>query len=1311
MTALPAWEFWIDVGGTFTDCLGRAPDGTLRTHKLLSSGVYRGKLGPDSNRSRIRDPHRASDPHRFFEGYRLRLAHAPNADHDSHPVEAIVRQFDAEQGVLYLDEPLPFDPMEGQDYELFSGEEAPVVGIRWLLRKTLAESIGPAHVRLGTTRGTNALLERQGAATALITTRGFRDVLRIAWQNRPRLFDLYIKRPTDLYRAVVEIDERIDAQGQILRSPDADAIRRDLSRLKEQGIESLAICLLNSYQNRLHEETVRKIGEEMEFSQISVSSHLAPMQRIVPRGDTTVVDAYLTPIIRAYVAGIRAKLPEASLKLMTSSGGLIDAERFVGKDSILSGPAGGVVGVAQVAAEAGFPRAIGFDMGGTSTDVSRYDGEFERRYSMEVNDPESQTGIRIVAPMLAIETVAAGGGSICDFDGQKLVVGPRSAGSTPGPACYGGGGPLTVTDVNLFLGRVLPDHFAFPLDKEIVRSRLEEISAKIAKAGGKRLSLDQLASGFVTIANAKMAAAIKKISIARGYDARDYVLVGFGGAGAQHTCAIARELGIKRILQHPHAGILSAFGIGMADVKRFAERHVGSLLGDDLLRTLEPVFLELGEQLRSEVLAEGIPAERILPPRRFLDLRYRGQDSTITIAEPRPGDSSGRSARNPIPDYRADFEQRHRRLYGFHFPERPVEILALRVEVAGVTSKPNRDRAECKPRVPVATHSTHAFFDDGWRDTAVHERANLKPGDRIPGPAILLEPISTIVLEPGWEAEVTAIGDILLTDVGAAARSLDLGAEVDPVILELFNNQFASIAEQMGATLQKTSLSTNVKERLDFSCALFTREGSLVVNAPHIPVHLGAMGETVRRLIADVDVMHPGDVFVTNDPYRGGSHLPDVTVVTPVFDRTGREILFFTGSRAHHAEIGGIVPGSMPPFSQSLAEEGVLIRAFRLVHGERSSEDSLRRLLSGGPYPSRSVEENVADINAAVAANQTGAQRLNDLVARYGLDTIRAYMGHIQRAAERKMRAALLKFPEGRYSFRDRLDTGAVIAATITIRHGSLEGIPGGEAIVDFTGTGPVTPDNLNANSAITRAAVLYCFRCLIDEDIPLNDGVLAPVTIHLPENCLLNPPAHDDPSKCAAVGGGNVETSQRIVDVVFGALGIVAASQGTMNNFLFGRTSTEASPGFGYYETIGGGAGAGPGFRGASAVHTHMTNTRITDAEVMEARYPVRVREFSIRGESGGSGRFPGGNGIVREIEFLAPVDISLITNRRRTDPYGAAGGGPGARGRNLLLPGGSGEFVELGSSEQRSLAAGDVLRIETPGGGGFGTIDPAVE
>jgi 5-oxoprolinase (ATP-hydrolysing) len=907
--------------------------------------------------------------------------------------------------------------------------------------------------------------------------------------------------------------------------------------------------------------------------------------------------------------------------------------------------------------------------------------------------------------VLAIETVAAGGGSVCDFDGVMPVVGPHSAGADPGPACYGLGGPLCVTDANVHLGRVPPDLFPFPLDRDAVDRCLHHLIDRIAEATGRRYDPRELADGYIAIANAHMVAAIKRISVQRGYDPRDHALVCFGGAGGQHACALTRELGITRVLIHPYAGVLSAYGIGMADVTRFAARDIGRPLDPGTREAVQSVFAEMEDKLRGELGTEGVAPDRIAAPRRLLDLRYEGQDAALTIEL--HGDE----------DPRAAFEHRHRRLYGFTHPSRPIEIYAVRLELTGHMPKPHA-AAPTTSREPLAPiRHDEVYFDGSLRRTPIFERVRMRPGHRFEGPAIILEATGTIVVEPRWVAEMTGTGDILLTDSSEPPPLRDdefkgrqAGpASYDPITLELFNNQFAGAAEQMGAMLERTALSTNVKERLDFSCAVYDHRGMLVSHAPHIPVHLGAMGRCVECVIEDLRQddgapgVRPGEVYITNDPYRGGSHLPDVTVVTPVFDPPGRSVMFYVANRAHHAEIGGVVPGSMPPESRSLAEEGVRIPLMPLVvrrgredepsrdghHGDADvQDDALRRLLEAGPYPSRAVRENLADIHAQIAANQCGVRLLEEMTSRHGLEIVRQYMDVIQWAAETKMRDALRDMPDGSYTFVDYLDDGARIAVAITIG--------GGSAIIDFAGTGPVHPKNLNATPAIVASAVLYCFRCLIRQDIPLNAGVMAPLKILLPIG-LLNSTPHDDPARCAAVAGGNVETSQRIVDCIFGALGVVAASQGTMNNLSFGNEQ------FGYYETIAGGAGAGPGFRGADAVHTHMTNTRLTDPEVLEDRYPVRLRRFAVRQGSGGAGTFSGGNGILREIEFLAPLDVALLTQRRVRQPYGLAGGEPGAAGENTLIARG-GDIRPLQPADQFRVEAGDVLQIRTPGGGGYG-------
>ncbi|MDA0835457.1 MAG: hydantoinase B/oxoprolinase family protein [Planctomycetota bacterium] len=1268
------WEFWIDVGGTFTDCLARTPDGELRTLKVLSSGIVKGQIESVDSATRFLDPLRKNNPPNFWDEYQISFSDLSGAVIQTTRVAA----FDAATGALTLADPLSDGVVAGFNYELTSGQEAPILAIRYFLGLKKSAAIPPVVVKLGTTRGTNALLERKGARTAFVTTRGFRDVLLIANQDRPRLFDLAIQKPSPLFEAVVEVDERLDADGNVLKSPDAEAIRRSLIDVQKQGIVSIGICLLHAFANPDHEIMIEQIARDVGFREISRSSKLSPLIKIVSRGDTTVVDAYLNPILREYVQRLRSQLTESSLKIMTSAGGLVEAENFVGKDSLLSGPAGGVIGFSRVAEQAGFTHSIGFDMGGTSTDVSRFDGTYELEFETK------KAGVRVTAPMLAIETVAAGGGSICDFDGVKLVVGPASAGADPGPACYGRGGPLTVTDVNFYLGKILPERFPFPLDFAAVENRLREIIERIdASAVTQKYTPRELAEGFVRVANANMVRAMRNISVAKGYDPADYVMVTFGGAGAQHSCALARELGMSRILIHPWAGVLSAYGIGLADVRRFGEQAVLKPYSDDVVGEIEPLFRDIERRLRSEVQSEGVPDERIVPPRRSLDLRYKWVEAIINVTRPEDG------------DYAREYAAAHRQLYGYTHANRPLEIVAARVEVVGRMPSPPALSSTISARVPEPARHTETWFGGKPHQTAVFFREDLQPGDHIVGPAIVCEPISTVVIDPGFEAKILASGELLLTDQGTSTGPR-VSTEADPVMLEIFNNLFASIAEQMGITLQRTASSTNVKERLDFSCAVFSPKGDLVVNAPHIPVHLGAMSETVKRILADNPDLGPGDVFVTNDPYRGGSHLPDVTIVTPVHDAETGELRFLTASRAHHAEIGGIVPGSMPPFSKNLGEEGVLIRNFKLVDRGASREEEIRKLLTTGPYPTRSVADNMSDITAQVAANQSGVRLLLDLIKRYTPEVVIAYMDHIQRAASTKMRMALANIPDRTYSRTDHLDNDAPIAVTITKT--------GETATVDFTGTGPVLESNLNANRAIVTAAVLYVFRCLINEDIPLNSGVLEPVEIILPE-CLLNPPENRDPAKSPAMVGGNVETSQRVVDVLLGALGVAAASQGTMNNLTFGDET------FGYYETICGGSGATPNADGTNAVHTHMTNTRLTDAEVIERRYPVRIHEFSIRHGSGGTGKHRGGDGIIRRIEFLKPVRVSILSERRGPyPPFGLAGGEPGQLGRNTLQkknPQNQETVDDLGGKVSLVVEPGDILTIETPGGGGYGEPD----
>ena len=1180
-------EFWIDRGGTFTDCILREPaTGRLRVAKLLSS------------------------------------------DH------------------------------------------APLDAIRALLGLARGAPIPPCDVRMGTTLATNALLERKGAPFALAITRGFRDLLAVGTQARPRLFDLRITKPELLYREVLEVDARAGAHGEVLARPDPAALRREFARLRRSGLESLAVVVLHAYRGGELEREIGALASESGFAHVALSHEVAPEMGLLARGDTACVDAYLTPLLRAYVAELRRELPGSTLRIMQSSGGLAGAEQFRGPHSILSGPAGGVVACAHVAAGLGAPRAVGFDMGGTSTDVCRVEAgpdggfEFERVYETET------AGVRIFAPMLSVHTVAAGGGSLCRFDGHRFRVGPESAGAQPGPLCYGNpeASELTVTDVNLALGRLVGDRFPFPLQLDRVLTELHRMVSRLEAAGTSR-SEQEIAAGFLEIANANMAEAIRQVSVARGYDVREYALVVFGGAGGQHACALARRLGMRRVLVHPLAGVLSAYGMGLADVAWHGEADAGRPpLAPGLEESLDKAWSELEARGRAALAADGFAPEELTALRR-IDLRYLGTETALTL----PVGAS---------DLRARFEAAHERAFGYARPGHPIEATVARVEVLGrhdvVSSRTERSAA---PMTPQARRHARVFCDGAFREgVPVHERESLGPGARLDGPALVLEATSTLVVDPGFELEIDAEGRIVLTDrAGAAAHARDRTA-LDPVQLEIMNNLFMSIAEQMGIVLRRTSLSTNIRERLDFSCAVFDRDAGLVANAPHIPVHLGAMSESVRAVIAAHPEPAPGDVFVTNDPGAGGSHLPDVTVVTPVHDASGR-LRFFSASRGHHADVGGITPGSMPPFSHTLEEEGVVLRALRIVRAGRLDESLVLRALADARFPARSPRENLADLEAAIAANRAGARLLLEMVAQHGDATVDAYMGHVQDNAAAKVADEIEKLPDGEHRFEDALDDGTPIRVRMAVRGRSLE--------IDFAGTGPQVDGNLNAPRAVTVAAVIYVLRALVGEDIPLNAGCLRPVTLRIPPRSVLDP----DPER--AVCGGNVETSQRVVDVLLGALGKLAACQGTMNNLTFGNER------FGYYETIGGGAGAGPGFAGASGVHTHMTNTRITDPEVLESRFPVRVLEFGLRSRSGGAGRWPGGDGLVRELEFLEPMRVSILSERRVRAPFGLAGGAPGQRGRNTH------DGRDVGGKASFDVLAGGRVRIETPGGGGYGAPD----
>jgi 5-oxoprolinase (ATP-hydrolysing) len=1193
------WEFWIDRGGTFTDVVGRRPDGRLVTRKLLSH-----------------DPERYRDA--AVAGIRRMLGTAPG-------------------------EPVP-------------GERI-------------------AIVKMGTTVATNALLERRGEPTVLVTTAGFRDALRIAYQNRPRLFDRRIILPESLYDRVVEVPERIGVDGTVVRPLDTEAVTEALTAAHREGFRSAAVVLLHGYHHPAHEQAVAALAQRTGFTQVSSSHEVSPLIRLVSRGDTTVVDAYLSPVLRRYVEQVATELRGVRLMFMQSNGGLRDATHFRGKDAVLSGPAGGVVGMARSSAEAGHHRVIGFDMGGTSTDVSHYAGELERVFGTQV------AGVRMRAPMMDIHTVAAGGGSILHFDGSRYRVGPDSAGAEPGPACYRRGGPLTVTDANVMLCRVQPDHFPHvfgpggdqPLDAGAVRRRFARLAEEIAGATGDRRAPEEVAAGFLEIAVLNMANAVKKISVQRGHDITRYALTSFGGAGGQHACAVADALGISTVVVPPLAGVLSAYGIGVAEATAVRELSLETELTDSALPLIDRTRGRLTGQARRQLREDGVPDDSVTVRTR-LHLRYAGTDAVL------PADV------DTIPAMKDAFERQHRARYGFTM-DKPLVAATIVVEAVGAAGPEAHHAAERLPPregpPPAATRVTmHAGGE--WQDTALHQREELRPGDAVTGPAIVAEADATTVVEPGWRATAGERGHLILTRARPRPATTAIGTEADPVKLEIFNNLFMAIAEQMGVRLENTAHSVNIKERLDFSCAMFDAEGNLIANAPHIPVHLGSMGESIKEVLRRNDGrLRPGDVYAINDPYHGGTHLPDVTVVTPVFDASGRELLFLVASRGHHAEIGGITPGSMPAFSRTIDEEGVLFDNWPLVRDGRLREAETRELLATAPYPSRAPDANLADLRAQIAANEKGITELRAMISQFGLDVVQAYMGHVQRNAEESVRRIIATLSDG--SCRYETDTGAVIRVAVRVDRTSRA------AVLDFTGTSPQQPGNTNAPSSVVMAAVLYVFRTLVADDIPLNSGCLEPLDVRIPPGSMLAP------AYPAATVAGNVETSQAVTGALYAALGVQAEGSGTMNNITFGNERVQ------YYETLASGSGAGDGFPGAPAVQTHMTNSRLTDPEVLEFRYPVRVEDFRIRTGSGGAGRWRGGDGVVRRIRFLEPMTIALLTGHRRVPPYGMAGGSPGQLGANAVERA-DGTVEPLGGSDTADLAPGDVLVVHTPGGGGYG-------
>ena len=1109
--------------------------------------------------------------------------------------------------------------------------DAAVAGIRQLLGIAPGQKIPSARiasVRLGTTVATNALLERKGEPTVLVITRGFADALRIAYQNRPRIFDRRILLPEVLYQRVIEASERIGAGGEILTPLDEDAVADQLKKAYEDGFRAAAVVGMHGYRYPAHEAKIGAIARAVGFTQVSESHRTSPLMKLVSRGDTTVADAYLSPILRRYVTEVARELEDIPLLFMQSNGGLADAASFRGKDSIVSGPAGGIVGMARTAQRAGFDKAIGFDMGGTSTDVSHFAGDFEREYETQV------AGVRMRAPMLAIHTVAAGGGSVLHFDGSRYRVGPDSAGADPGPACYRRGGPLTLTDANVLLGRIQPDYFPRvfgtrgdqPLDAEITRASFTELSEQITAATGDDRGPEQVAAGFIEIAVANMANAIKKISVQRGYDVTEYVLNVFGGAGGQHACAVADALGMTRVLIHPLAGVLSAYGIGLADVIAMREQAVEAPLTADLISKLPETTGPLEHDAGAEVQAEGANARRVTATHRA-HLRYQGTDTAVIVPV------------GPLEQMTAAFEAEYSRRFSFLMRDKPVIVEAVSVEVTAARQEPDGD-ADTAPRSgsekerPVGTARVPMFTDGGWAEVDLFPRAGLRPGQAVDGPAVITEELATTVVEPGWRAVVSDRGDLLLSRVTARPAQAEVDTKTDPVLLEIFNNLFMSVAEQMGVRLQATAHSVNIKERLDFSCAVFDADGGLIANAPHMPVHLGSMGESIKMVIRRNPRIRRGDVYVLNDPYHGGTHLPDITVVTPVFAQETDDIWFYVASRGHHAEIGGVTPGSMPASSTRVEEEGVLIDNWLLVENGRLNEAETVSLLEHAEYPSRDPATNLADLRAQIAANAKGIAELHRMVEHFGLDVVQAYMGHVQQNAAEAVRRVITALGDGEFCYE--MDNGAVVRVAVRVHAEERT------AEIDFTGTSPQLAGNFNAPSSVAMAAVLYVFRTLVDDDIPLNSGCLQPLTVLIPPGTMLSP------QYPAAVAAGNVETSQVVTGALYAALGVMAEGSGTMNNVTFGNDRYQ------YYETVASGSGAGHGFDGTDVVQTKMTNSRLTDPEVLEWRYPVLVESYRIRPGSGGRGRWHGGHGGIRRLRFNEPMTVSTLTGHRRVPAFG---------------------------------------------------------
>jgi len=1260
-----SYDLYIDTGGTFTDCIAVDSDGRSYRRKVLSNSTIRGNIKGWTDASTIKIEEFWELEKDILAGYQFKILQENHED-------VFVKSYDVENCILFLSAKLPTKLFnKSLSFELFSNEEAPILGARMITLTSLGEQLPALNIKLGSTKGTNALLEKKGADIVLFVTKGFRDILHIGTQQRPDIFALNIIKPSPLPKFIVEVEERMDAGGNILVPLKTDSLQKRLLGITSGGTTTAAIVFMNSYRNSVHEKEFANFLKNCGFIDISVSSELSKLIKFLPRTETTTVNAYLFPVINNYLKNVLSVIREGSLHVMTSAGGLIKARVFQPKDSLLSGPAGGVVGASIVGKMSGYDHLITFDMGGTSTDVARYDNDFDYKFELIVGNAH------INSPALAIETVAAGGGSVCYFDGYKLCVGPESAGAFPGPACYGAGGPLTITDINLLCGRLDIQQFGIPVFIDAAKLRLEELINNIESATGQRREKEEILLGFLEIANEIMASAIKKISVAKGYDPNSYTLLAFGGAGGLHACEIARLLNIKKIIVPADAGLLSAYGLGNALIERFVEKQI-LLPFKDVRKGLPDIFKTLEKEAKSQLITEGVCGENSEIRVRALYIRFEGQEASVEI----PYNNTD----SIVPDFREKYEQ----IYGHWVDNREIEIESIRVVASAKRALASGIKTELNTFKPTASHYIKSFFEGKWQKIPVYIRSDLNPGAEIKGFSLLLDKHSTSVIEKGWRMLIDHSGSAIIDSIEQSEITKKHSVIEDfrshEIELELFTNRFMSIAENMGSMLQRTALSVNIKERLDFSCAILNSKGELVANAPHIPVHLGSLGVCVRSLIDSIP-MKAGDTVVTNHLKFGGSHLPDITLVTPVFfDK--KKLVGFVVNRAHHAEIGGSRPASMPPDAKNLEEEGVIIAPFYLARNNHVDWKGIRKILEKGPFPTRAVEENIADLNAALAANRNGELALKNLVEEFGLKKVNYYMDALKSHASAKTAGTLSNIPNGKYEAREFLDDNTKIQAGIIVKDNTC--------IIDFNGSAGVHPGNMNATPAIVNGVVIYVLRILLNEPIPLNDGMLIPVKLIIPEG-IFNPEFPDDPKKCPAVVGGNVEVSQRLTDTLLKAFKVVACSQGTMNNLLFGNEN------YSYYETICGGCGAGKNFNGASAVHHHMTNTRITDPEIIEHRYPVRIERFEIREGSGGNGKFKGGDGVIREITFLEPVSLSLLSQHRSKGPYGLSGGKQGKKGEQYVIRK-DGKVEKLNGVDGTEINSGERFVIKTPGGGGFG-------